>query len=301
MPTSRLRRSELAVPGSSWKMIQKATSLDADAVLLDLEDAVTPEEKAPARQNIVRALNELDWGPRLRVVRINGLDTPFFYRDLIEVVEGAGQNLDLVLVPKINRPEDVYTVATLLGAIEQAASLTRPIGIEALIESAEAIANVEAIARSSRRLEALIFGPGDYSASMGIRTTDIGGHGDKYDPYATRMHYPLTRIVVAARAAGIAAIDGPFGDFSNLEGLRESALAAAALGCNGKWAIHPSQLATINAIFAPTPEEVAQAQKIVDAYERAEREGLGAIAVDGKLVDAASIKLARVILGQATS
>jgi malyl-CoA/(S)-citramalyl-CoA lyase len=300
MPNTRLRRSELAVPGSSWKMIQKASGLDADAIFLDLEDAVAPGEKVAARQHVIRALNELEWGARLRIVRINALDTPYAYRDIVEVVEGAGPNLDLVLVPKVNRPEDIYAVEVLLLGIERALGMERRIGIEALIETAQGLVNVEAIAASSPRMEALIFGPADYSASVGIRATDIGGHGDRHDPYpGHRMHYPLSRMVVAAKAAGLAALDGPYGDFSDAEGLRQSAQLALALGCDGKWAIHPSQIALINTLFAPAPEQVAEARRIVAAYEQGEARGLGAIAVDGKLVDAASIKLARNILAQA--
>jgi malyl-CoA/(S)-citramalyl-CoA lyase len=300
MPNTRLRRSELAVPGSSWKMIQKASGLDADAIFLDLEDAVAPGEKVAARQHVIRALNELEWGARLRIVRINALDTPYAYRDIVEVVEGAGPNLDLVLVPKVNRPEDIYAVEVLLSGIERALGMERRIGIEALIETAQGLVNVEAIAASSPRMEALIFGPADYSASVGIRATDIGGHGDRHDPYpGHRMHYPLSRMVVAAKAAGLAALDGPYGDFSDAEGLRQSAQLALALGCDGKWAIHPSQIALINTLFAPAPEQVAEARRIVAAYEQGEARGLGAIAVDGKLVDAASIKLARNILAQA--
>lgn len=295
--SSVLRRTELAVPGSNWKMITKATALGADAVFLDLEDAVAPEAKIAARQTVVRAFNELSWGRSLRMVRINGLDTAYGYRDLIEVVEGAGANIDLVLVPKVNRPEDVYVVATLLAAIEQAQGLPRAIGIEVLIETAEAMVMVEAIARSSRRLVALSFGPADYAASVGIRTTDIGGHGAAHDPYpGHRMHYPLSRMVVAARAAGLAALDGPYGDFGDQEGLVRSAGLAAALGCDGKWAIHPSQVAPLNAFFAPTSDEAQQAQGVIAAYEAGLREGRGAVAVDGKLIDAASIKLAQAIL-----
>jgi malyl-CoA/(S)-citramalyl-CoA lyase len=296
----RLRRTELAVPGSSWKMIGKATGLEADAVFLDLEDAVAPDAKVAARQTIIRALNELDWGHKLRVVRVNALDTAWGYRDIVDVVEGAGPNIDLVLVPKINRPADVVAVEVLLGGIERALGLERPIGIEVLIETAQAMACVEAIAASSPRLQALIFGPADYAAALGMRVTDIGGHGDKHDPYpGHRMHYALSRMVVAAKAAGLAAIDGPYGDFSDAEGLAQSARLALALGCDGKWAIHPSQLAPLNALFAPSAEQVAAAQRIVAAYEQGLREGRGAIAVDGKLVDAASIKLAQTILRQA--
>ncbi|HYW03356.1 MAG TPA: CoA ester lyase [Gammaproteobacteria bacterium] len=285
----RLRRSELSTPGSSEKMMAKAAGSDADLVFLDLEDSVAPNAKAGARAGIVAALNGLDWGDKTRAVRINNLETPFAWRDIIEVVEGAGESLDIIIVPKIKAARDVWWVDVLLSQMEEALGLTRRIGLEVLIEEVEAMIDVENIARASDRLEAIIFGPGDYSASQGIRVTDIGGTSEGYP--GDLWHYARNKIAIAARAAGIDAIDGPYANFGDPDGYRREAARAATLGFAGKWAIHPSQIAPGKEIFSPTREEVDRARRLCRAYAEAEEKGLGAVAVEGTMVDAASVRV----------
>ncbi|HYW92379.1 MAG TPA: CoA ester lyase [Gammaproteobacteria bacterium] len=285
----RLRRSELSTPGSSEKMMARAAASDADLVFLDLEDSVAPAAKAGARAGVVEALNGLDWGGKTRAVRINNLETPYAYRDIIEVVEGAGESLGILIVPKIKSARDVWWVDVLLTQMEQALGLTRRIGLEVLIEEVEAMIDVENIARASERLEAVIFGPGDYSASQGIRVADIGGTSGGYP--GDLWHYARNKIVIAARAAGIDAIDGPYANFRDPDGYRREAGRAATLGFAGKWAIHPSQIALGNEVFSPTQEEVDRARRLCRAYAEAEEKGLGALAVDGIMVDAASVRV----------
>lgn len=295
----RPERSALSTPGSDWRMIEKALASAADVVIVDLEDAVAPDQKVAARAQVGRALRELDWGDKPGLFRINALDTPWFYRDLIEIVEAAGDRLDLIVVPKVNRPEDVYVLATLLAQLELAGGLTRPIGIEVQIETASGLANCEAIAAASSRIEAVIFGPGDYAASTGLPQTAIGAPDtwdQSYDGH--RFHYPMHRLLVAGRAAGTRVIDGPYADFRDEAGLRRSCLTARALGYDGKWAIHPAQIATINEVFAPTLEEVLWARKVIAAYEAATAAGSGAMAIDGVMIDAASIRMARATLAR---
>lgn len=291
----RISRSFLAVPASSEKMIEKGLSSGADVVFLDLEDAVAPDKKADARGGLVRAINELDWRGRPPVYRMNALDTPWFYRDVIEVVEGAGEGLGLILVPKVERPEDLVTLDTLLRGVEVACGLTPgKIKLEAQIETALGLVNIDAIARATGRLEALHFGPGDYAASVRMPQTNIGTMDEWDDLYpGHRFHYVMHRIVVAARAAGLRAMDGPVADFRDEEGLRKSCLLARSIGFDGKWCIHPGQIEAVNELFSPSEEEVAWAEKVVGAYEEAEAAGSGAISVDGKMVDAASIRMAR--------
>jgi citrate lyase subunit beta/citryl-CoA lyase len=291
----RTPRSVLAVPGSNPRMAEKALASGADAVFLDLEDAVAPDEKAGARQKVANALKELDWRGRTTLYRANALDTPFFYRDLIEVVEEAGDRLDAVMVPKVNRPEDLHAVATLLYGLELATGLEPgKIRLEAQIESAEGLVNVDAIARATGRLEALHFGPGDFAASLRAPQTSIGTMDEWDEVYpGHRFHYAMQRIVVAARAAGVRAVDGPVADHRDEEGLRESCLLARSLGFDGKWCIHPAQIGAVNEVFSPTQREVEWAEKVVGAYERANAAGAGAISIDGQMVDAASIRMAR--------
>lgn len=297
MPTDRPRRTELSVPASNPRFIAKAATSAADEIILDLEDGVAPTARPAARANIVTALQTLDWGTRIRAVRVNAIRTPHFYQDLIAVVEGAGAQLDAVILPKADRPEDVYTLDMLLGGIEAAQGIGQRIGIEAQIETAAGMANVEAIARASPRLQALIFGPGDYAASIGMPILQIGGALPDYPGHI--WHTALSRIVVAAKAAGLEALDGPYGAYQDLEGLRASAHLARQLGCDGKWAIHPTQLEPINGIFSPTPEELARAQAIIDRYTEAlAGDGRGAFALDGDLIDAASLRMARRILAR---
>jgi citrate lyase subunit beta/citryl-CoA lyase len=276
-------------------MAEKALVSAADAVFLDLEDAVVPDEKADARGKIVRALKELDWRNRLTLYRANALDTPYFYGDVIEIVEGAGERLDALMVPKIQRPEDLHVVATLLYQIELSVGLEPGgIKIEAQLESAEGLVNVDGIARATQRLTALHFGPGDYAASVRMPQRSIGTMDEWDEVYpGHRFHYAMHRIVVAARAAGLRAVDGPVADHRDEEGLRESCLAARSLGFDGKWCIHPAQIETVNDVFSPTEEEVEWARKVVQAYEEANAAGRGAISVDGQMIDAASVRMAR--------
>jgi citrate lyase subunit beta / citryl-CoA lyase len=291
----RASRSVLAVPASNLGMAEKALASPADAVFLDLEDAVAPDEKAGARGNIVRALKELDWGNRPTLYRANALDTPYFYRDLVEVVEEAGDRLDNILIPKVQRPEDLHFAATLLYQIELAVGLEPGgIGIEAQIESAEGLVNVDGIARATGRLIALHFGPGDFAASLRMPNRSIGVMDEWDEVYpGHRFHYAMQRIVVAARAAELRAVDGPVADHRDEEGLRESCLLARSLGFDGKWCIHPAQIAVVNEVFSPTEKEVEWAKKVVGAYEEANAAGRGAITLDGQMIDAASIRMAQ--------
>jgi len=294
----RLRRSVLSTPGSSEKMIEKALGTQADMVFLDLEDAVAPNQKHEARGKVIEALNQLDWGRKTRAIRMNNLETEYAYQDVIEVVEKAGDHLDLIVIPKVKAARDVFWVDTLLTQIETRFKRKRRIALEVLIEEVEALINVEQIARSSSRLEAMVFGPGDFSASQGIRTGGaIGGAITGYP--GDIWHYARSRIVVAARAAGIEAVDGPYADFRDPEGCREEAMRSSAMGFAGKWAIHPSQIAIANEIYSPTPEEVVRARKLEAAYAQAEAEGLGAVAFDGVMIDAASVRAIRNVIMKA--
>jgi citrate lyase subunit beta/citryl-CoA lyase len=296
----RPERSELAVPASNWRMIEKALASAADVTFLDLEDAVAPEEKAAARANVIRAVRDLNWQGKPRNFRVNGLETPFFYRDLIEIAEEVGDRLDLVIVPKVDRPEDIYVVATLLSQIEANGSFTNRIGLEVQIESAEGLINCERIATASPRVEALIFGPGDYAASVRMPLAAIGTE-DEWDAVypGHRFHDAMHRILVAGRAAGLRVIDGPYADFRDPDGLRAACLRARALGYDGKWCIHPTQIETVNEVFSPTERELVWARRVVEAYEVAGREGRGSIAIEGRMIDAASIRMAQVTLEQA--
>jgi citrate lyase beta subunit len=265
-------------------------------VFLDLEDAVAPEGKAAARGDVVSALKELDWHGRPGLYRANALDTSYFYRDLIEVVEEAGDSLDAIMVPKVNRPEDLHAVSMLLSQLELEKG---KIKLEAQIESAEGLTNVDSIASATSRLEALHFGPGDFAASVSMPQTSIGVMDEWDDVYpGHRFHYAMQRIVVAARAAGVRVLDGPVAEYSDEEGLRRSCMIARSLGFDGKWCIHPAQIAVVNETFSPTDREVEWAKKVVAAYEEANATGSGSVSVDGHMVDAASIKLARNTLGK---
>jgi citrate lyase subunit beta/citryl-CoA lyase len=284
-------------------MAGKALASAADSVLLDLEDAVAPDEKADARKQVVHALKELDWRNRPTLYRANALDTPYFYRDVIEVVEEAGDGLDSVLIPKVQRPEDLHVAAALLSQIELAVGLEPgKVKIEAQIESAEGLVNVDAIARATERLEALHFGPGDFAASLRMPNRSIGVMDEWDEVYSGhRFHYAMQRIVAAARAAGLRGVDGPVADYRNEEGLRESCLVARSLGFDGKWCIHPAQIETVNEVFSPTDKEIEWARKVVAAYEEANVAGTGAISVEGQMIDAASIKMAQNTLDSSES
>ncbi len=291
----RVSRSVLAVPASKWKMIERGPSSGADLVFLDLEDATAPNEKDAARENVIRAIRELDWQDRPAFYRTNSLDTPYWYRDIIEVVEEAGEGLGLILVPKVERPEDLHTLDILLASVEENAGLEPgKIKLEAQIETARGLTNIDAIANSTNRLEALVFGPGDYAASVRMPQTSIGTMDEWDEAYpGHRFHYVMHRIVIAARANDLRAIDGPVADYRDEEGLRKSCLVARSLGFDGKWCIHPGQVEAVNEVFSPTEKELEWARKVVSAYEEANAAGSGSISVDGQMVDAASIKMAR--------
>ena len=292
----KVARSLLAVPATRRKMAEKALASEADAVFLDLEDAVAPHNKAAARGDVVAALKELDWCGRPGLYRANALDTSYFYRDLIEVVEAAAGALDAIMVPKVNRPEELHAVSMLLSQLELEKG---KIKLEAQIESAEGLTNVDSIASATSRLEALHFGPGDFAASVSIPQTSIGVMDEWDDVYpGHRFHYAMQRIIVAARAAGLRVLDGPVADYGDEEGLRRSCMIARSLGFDGKWCIHPAQLAVVNETFSPSDREVEWAKKVVAAYEEANATGSGSVSVDGHMVDAASIKLARNTLGK---
>jgi citrate lyase beta subunit len=294
----RLQRSELAVPASNPTMIDKAADGPADYVFLDLEDAVAPPEKEQARKNAVQALNDIDWAAKGKTVsvRINGLDTHYMYRDVVDVMEKAGDRVHTLLVPKVGVPGDLYMVEAMVNQIEIGCGLTTKVGLEALIETALGMANVEAIAQFGGRLEALHFGVADYAASLRARTTNIGGLNPDYP--GDQWHAAICRMVIACRAYGLRAIDGPFGDFADPDGYRDGARRAAALGCEGKWAIHPSQVALANEIFSPPEAEVTRARRIIEELRKAEAEGKGAAALDGKMIDAASERMAMNVIAQ---
>ena len=294
----RVQRSELAVPGSNPKMIEKALHCDADYVFLDLEDAVAPGDKLQARKNVIEALNSLDWKAAGKTisVRINGLDTHYMYRDVVDVVEQAGSKLDTILVPKVGVPSDLYTVDVLLTQMEEAKGIKHRIGLEALIETALGMACVEQIASSSsKRLEAMHFGVADYAASNRARTVNIGGLNPDYP--GDQWHAAITRMTVACRAYGLRPIDGPFGDFKDPDGYVLAAKRAAALGIEGKWAIHPAQIELANQVFSPPDSEVDKARRILEELDKAAAEGRGAASLDGKMIDAASARMAENIVG----
>lgn len=292
----RLQRSELAVPGSNPTMIDKAANGPADYVFLDLEDAVAPPEKEQARRNVIQALNDIDWAAKGKTVsvRINGLDTHYMYRDVVDVMEQAGDRVHTLLVPKVGVPGDLYMVEAMVNQIEMAKGFTTRVGLEALIETALGMANVEAIAQFGGRLEALHFGVADFAASMRARTVNIGGLNPNYP--GDQWHAAIARMVTACRAYGLRPIDGPFGDFSDPEGYKAGARRAAALGCEGKWAIHPSQVTLANEVFSPTEAEVTKARRIIEELRAAEAQGKGAASLDGKMIDAASERMAKNVL-----
>ncbi len=307
----RLHRSELAVPGSAPAMFEKAAKSAADIIFLDVEDAVAPDDKEQARKNIVAGLNDVDWGTKTMMVRINGLDTHYMYRDVVDIVE-ACPRLDMILIPKVGVPADVYAIDMMVTQIEAAKKRTKKIGFEVLIETALGMANVEAIAQSSKRLEAMSFGVADYAASTRARTTVIGGVNPDYGVladkdadgkrayfWADQWHAAQTRMMVACRAYGLRPIDGPFGDFSDADGYIAAAKRAAVLGYEGKWAIHPSQIELANRVFTPSEAEVAKARRIVEAMQQAAKDGKGAVSLDGRLIDIASIRMAEALLDKA--
>ena len=313
--TQRLHRSELAVPGSSPKLFEKAAKSDADVVFMDLEDAVAPDLKVEARKNVVQAIGDIDWGDKTLCVRINGLDTHYMYRDVIDVIEQGSDRLDMIMIPKVGTAADVYALDMLVTQCEDAVGKTKRLGFSHIIETALGMANIDEIAGASKRNEALHFGVADYAASTKARTTNIGGANPDYavltdrDPdvdgggraahWGDMWHYAIARMVVSARAHGIRPIDGPFGDFSDADGYRAAARRAAILGCEGKWAIHPSQIALANEVMSPPAAEVEKARKVLAAMEQARKEGKGAVSLDGRLIDIASIRQAEAMVAKA--
>ena len=297
--SARLRRSIISVPANREKMVNKAFNLDADVIMLDLEDSVPVNEKEEARRRAVSTFREQDWKGKVRSYRINAMDTPFAYRDIIDIVEEAGEYIDTIVVPKVNDPAEIKAIDYLLTQIELRLDFKRPIGLEPSIETALGMLRAGEIALSSPRVETLVFGVADYSASMTMLSKGVSGHGDKEDFYpGHRFHFPLSRMAMAAKAAGLAAIDAPYGDYKDPEGLRCSCLMSAALGYDGKWVIHPDQIAIVNEVYSPSHEDFERSVKILEAYEQAQAVGLGSLALDGKMVDAASIRVARVIYSQ---
>lgn len=303
---ARLNRCQLFGPGSRTALFEKMAASQADVINLDLEDSVAPDDKDSARRNIIQAIGDIDWGNKTLSVRINGLDTPFWYRDVVELLEQAGERLDLIMIPKAGNAADIYAVDALVTAIERAKGREKRIGFEAIIETAAGICHVEEIAAASPRMQAISLGAADFAASMGMATTGIGGtqedyymhhQGQKYwsDPW----HWAQAKIVAACRTHGVLPVDGPFGDFSDTEGFLAQARRSATLGMVGKWAIHPSQIALANQVFSPSDAAVTEAREILAAMDEAKRSGAGATVYKGRLVDIASIKQAEVIVRQA--
>lgn len=302
---ARPNRCQLFGPGSRPAIFEKMASSDADVINLDLEDSVAPTDKDSARANIIKAISDVDWGDKTLSVRINGLDTPYWYRDVVDLLEQAGERLDQIMIPKVGCAADVYTVDALVTAIETAKGRTKKISFEVIIESAAGIAHVEEIAAASPRLQAMSLGAADFAASMGMQTTGIGGTQENYymlrdgvKHWADPWHWAQTAIVAACRTHGVLPVDGPFGDFSDDEGYRAQARRSATLGMVGKWAIHPKQIAVANEVFTPSDEAVAEAREILAAMETAKANGEGATVYKGRLVDIASIKQAEVIVRQ---
>ena len=309
---ARLNRSELAVPGNRPELFEKAAESEADILFLDLEDSVPPHEKENARRNVIAALHEIDWSAKCVSVRVNGLDTHYAYRDVVDVLEQAGEHVDLLMLPKAGCAGDVYTLDVLTTQIEAARGLKKRIGFEIMIETALGMNNIGEIAAASPRNESLHFGVADYAASTGARSTSIGGISPDYavledadgdGPRACHLgdlwHYAMARMVVAARAHGLRPVDGPFGNFSDMDGFRAAAGRAAALGYEGKWAIHPSQIEAANEAMSPPEEDIRQAERILEAMKEAATQGRGAVTLDGRLIDLVSIRQAESLLAKA--
>lgn len=289
----RARRSCLSVPASSQKMLAKAPGLPADEVFMDLEDSVAPGEKEAARRNIVEALQNNDWGDKTVVVRVNGVYTHWCYRDIIDVVEPAGERLDCIMIPKVQYASDVVFVANLLRMIEETKGWTKKIGIEAQIENAQGLTNIDEIAGSSDRLETLIFGPGDMAAAMGMPHSTVGEIVDDYP--GDHWHWIVMRILVAARNHNLQAIDGPYAKIRDLDGFREVSKRSRALGYDGKWALHPGQVDIVNEVFTPSQAEYDRSEDILAAYAKATDEDMtGAVMFDDEMIDEASRKMAEV-------
>ncbi|CTQ49886.1 L-malyl-CoA/beta-methylmalyl-CoA lyase [Jannaschia donghaensis] len=305
-PVARPNRCQLFGPGSNTKLFAKMAASAADVINLDLEDSVAPSDKESARANVIEAIGAHDWGTKVLSVRINGLDTPYWYRDVVDLLEQAGDRLDQIMIPKVGCAADVYAVDALVTAIETAKGRSKAVTFEVIIESAAGLAHVEEIAASSPRLAAMSLGAADFAASMGMQTTGIGGTQDDYymlaqggaHHMADPWHWAQAAIVAACRTHGVLPVDGPFGDFSDDEGYRAQSRRSAVLGMVGKWAIHPKQIALANEVFTPSDEKVAEAREILAAMEDAKAAGAGATVYKGRLVDIASIKQAEVVVRQ---
>lgn len=295
------RRSILSVPGHVEKMHRKASVSNADVIMLDLEDSVPLEAKDKARAQVIQSLLDCDWTKKTVTVRINALDTPFAYRDLLEVAENAGHILDSIVIPKVNSPGDISFVDRMLNGIEMNKRLSSHLGIEASIETAEGLLRSADIGRESDRLKTFVFGIADYSASVGARLVSISGHGEKEEELypGHRWHFALSKIVMVSKANDCLAIDAPYGNFKDLEGLRRSAVMSCALGCDGKWAIHPGQIDTINEVFTPSQQDIDLAAKVLEANSKAVADGKGAVAVEGRMVDQATVRMAKQLWEQA--
>lgn len=309
-PPARPNRCQLFGPGSNPKLFEKMAASKADVVNLDLEDAVAPDDKVQARKNVIEAINDIDWGKKTVSVRINGLDTHYWVRDVVDLMEQTNGRLDMIMVPKAGNAKDIYAVDSIVSAIEQEKGRAKRIGLECIIETAAGLAHVEEIASASPRMQAMSIGPADYAAFMGMQTTAIGGTQVNYAMigeagdnrarhYADPWHYPTVAIVAACRTHGLLPVDGPFGDFSDPEGFKQQALNSATLGMVGKWAIHPSQVELANEVFTPSEAAVTKAKRIIAAMEEAQKAGAGAVSLDGKLIDLASIRQAEVVVKQA--
>lgn len=303
---ARPNRCQLFGPGSRPAIFEKMAASAADVINLDLEDSVAPDDKAQARKNIIQAIGDVDWGNKYLSVRINGLDTPYWYRDVVDLLEGASDRIDQIMIPKVGCAADVYAVDALVSAVEAAKGRTKPISLEVIIETAAGIAHVEEIAASSSRLQAMSLGAADFAASMGMQTTGIGGtqenyymHRDGQKYWSDPWHWAQTAIVAACRTHGVLPVDGPFGDFSDDAGFLAQARRSATLGMVGKWAIHPKQIALANEVFTPSEDQINEAREILAAMEQAKKDGAGAAVYKGRLVDIASIRQAEVIVRQA--
>ena len=303
---ARPNRCQLFGPGSRTELFEKMAGSAADVINLDLEDSVAPSDKDKARKNIIEATHDIDWGNKYLSVRINGLDTPHWYKDVVELLENASDRLDQIMIPMVGCGEDIYAVDALVTAIERAKGRSKPISFEVIIETAAGLAHVEDIAAASPRLQAMSLGYADFAASMGMATTGIGGtQADYYmihegqTDYPDPWHYAVSAIVAACRTHGVLPVDGPFGDFSDDAAYVAHSKRVATLGMVGKWAIHPKQVKLANEVFTPTPEAIANAREILAAMEEAQKNGLGATTYKGKLIDIASMKQAEVIVRMA--
>ena len=306
----RLNRSELFVPGSKVDLFKKAASSNADIICLDLEDAVAPQDKEQAKKNVIQALKEVDFGKKTISIRINGLDTHYCYRDVIDVMENSGERLDLIMIPKAGVPEDVYAIDMLVTQVEDKVGRKKKIGFELIVETSMGITNLDSIISGSVRVESLHFGYADYAASVRMRTTNIGGsnsdysiltdenNGERSIHWNDMWHYPISKMTTIGRAHGLRIIDGPFGDFSDSDGFKSHARRTAILGCEGKWAIHPSQVDLANEVFTLPENEVKKAKDILEAMKKAQESGSGAATLNGKLIDAASVRQAEQIIKQ---